>query len=79
MMIESGSSSNQDTHCRCGLVLQSEKNDMNAEMLEQLFRIEQYVELILQYLRVESISSDLLLQRYSLHKSIKMDAILIKY
>ena len=53
------------------LVLQSEKNETNSELLEQLFRIEQYVELVLQYLRMESMSSDLLFQRYSLDGCIK--------
>lgn len=53
------------------LVLQSEKSDVNDELLEQLFRIEQYVELVLQYLRMESMSSDLLFQKISLDDCIK--------
>lgn len=50
--------------------IQREK-EINEELLEQLFRTEQYVEMVLQYLRMESDSSDLLIKRYSLDKIVK--------
>lgn len=50
--------------------VQREK-EINEELLEQLFRTEQYVEMVLQYLRMESDSSDLLIRRYSLDKIVK--------
>ena len=53
------------------LILQSEESQANEELLEQLFRVEQYVEMVLQYLRMESESSDLLIKRYSLDSIVK--------
>lgn len=53
------------------LVLQSEQSNIKMELLDQLFKVEQYVEMILQYLRVENISSDLLLRSYSLDDMLK--------
>jgi signal transduction histidine kinase len=53
------------------LILQSEEKESNDELLEQLFRTEQYVEMVLQYLRMESDSSDLLIKRYSLDMIVK--------
>lgn len=53
------------------LVLQSNQSDENSELLEQLFRVEQYVEMVLQYLRTESMNADLLLQRVQLDDLIK--------
>lgn len=53
------------------LILQSEESQVNEELLEQLFRIEQYVEMVLQYLRMESESSDLVIRRYSLDYIVK--------
>ncbi len=53
------------------LILQSEEKDCNDELLEQLFRTEQYVEMVLQYLRMTSDSSDLLIRRYSLDSIVK--------
>lgn len=53
------------------LILQSEEKEFNEELLEQLFRIEQYVEMVLHYLRMESESSDLLIKRYSLDNIVK--------
>lgn len=50
--------------------IQREK-EINEELLEQLFRTEQYVEMVLQYLRMESDSSDLLIRRYSLDNIVK--------
>jgi len=53
------------------LVLQSEQSGINRELLEQLFRVEQYVEVVLQYLRSENMSADLLFKKYSLDSIVK--------
>lgn len=53
------------------LILQSNKSETNDELLEQLFKVEQYVEMVLQYLRLEDMNSDLILRKYSLDKIIK--------
>lgn len=49
------------------LLLQEDETPQNAILLQELFKIERYVELVLQYLRLESISSDLMLNEYDLH------------
>jgi signal transduction histidine kinase len=46
-------------------------HNLQEELLEQLFRTEQYVEMVLQYLRMESDSSDLLIRRYPLDSIVK--------
>ncbi|WP_312373138.1 sensor histidine kinase [Lachnoclostridium sp.] len=53
------------------LLLQSEEMSMSEELQDQLFKIEQYVGMVLQYLRVESMSGDLLLSRYDLDDIVK--------
>lgn len=53
------------------LLLQSEPSPRDDELSEQLFKVEQYVDMALQYLRMESMSSDLLLKRYSLDGIVK--------
>jgi signal transduction histidine kinase len=53
------------------LLLQSQKSDTNIELLNQLFKIEQYVEMVLQFLRAESMSSDLVFERHSLDSIVK--------
>lgn len=53
------------------LILQSERSETNNELLEQLFKIEQYVEMVLQYLRMESMNSDLMFKRYSLDDIVR--------
>lgn len=53
------------------LLLQSETNDQNAELSIELFKIEQYVEMVLQYLRLDHMTSDLLLKKYSLDDLVK--------
>lgn len=53
------------------LILQSEESEQNTELSMELFKIEQYVEFVLQYLRVESMSSDLVLKNYSLDSIVK--------
>lgn len=53
------------------LILQSEESELNSELSMELFKIEQYVEFVLQYLRLESMSSDLVLKKYNLDDIVK--------
>lgn len=53
------------------LLLQAEDNAANSELESELFKIEQYVEMVLCYLRSDSISSDLLIKNYELDYIIK--------
>ncbi|ABW19619.1 sensor histidine kinase [Alkaliphilus oremlandii] len=53
------------------LMLQLEKTDRSAELSMELFKIEQYVEMVLQYLRLGSESTDLTLRNYDLEKIVK--------
>ncbi|MDR7869317.1 MAG: sensor histidine kinase [Tissierellaceae bacterium] len=53
------------------ILLQSERSDLSTDLLEQLFKIEQYVEMVLQYLRMEHMSSDLHIRKHSLDQIIK--------
>jgi signal transduction histidine kinase len=53
------------------LILQSEANELTAELSMELFKIEQYVEFVLQYLRLESMSSDLVLKKQGLDNIVK--------
>jgi signal transduction histidine kinase len=53
------------------LLLQSQQSEANSELLDQLFKVEQYVEMVLQYLRMENMSSDLLFRRCSLDDIVK--------
>lgn len=53
------------------LLLQSEHTLENNELSMELFRIEQYVEMVLQYLRMRDMSSDLVLRRYPLADIIR--------
>lgn len=53
------------------LLLQSQQSEANSELLDQLFKVEQYVEMVLQYLRMENMSSDLLFKRCSLDDIVK--------
>lgn len=46
---------------RCGI----------SELEEQLFKIEQYVEMVLSYLRMGNMSSDMLIKEYSLNSMVK--------
>lgn len=48
------------------LLLQSEDTAQNRELLEELQRIEQYVEMVLCYLRLDSSSTDYVIQKYDL-------------
>lgn len=55
------------------LLLQSSTLDIEISkaMKQELFKIEQYVEMVLQYLRIENITSDLKLQEYELYDIVK--------
>lgn len=55
------------------LLIQSQENEKehNPELSIELFKIEQYVEMVLQYLRLDHMSSDLLLKKYSLDDLVK--------
>ena len=48
------------------LLLQTEENEQNSELAMELFKIEQYVEMVLQYLRLDNMTSDFVLKRYRL-------------
>ncbi len=54
------------------LILQSDfENPQNRELLEELQKIEQYVEMVLGYLRLESESTDYIIKKYDLDSVIK--------
>jgi signal transduction histidine kinase len=53
------------------LILQSEENSQNAALAMELFKIEQYVEMVLQYLRLGSSSTDYVIQKYDLDSIIR--------
>lgn len=53
------------------LLLQTTSQEENAELLQELFKIEQYVEMVLQYLRLDSQENDFLFQKYDLDNIIK--------
>jgi signal transduction histidine kinase len=53
------------------LLLQSEANEQNKELSIELFKIEQYAEMVLQYLRMDRMTADLLLKRYPLDDVVK--------
>lgn len=53
------------------LQLQGEDSDSSRELLEELQRIEQYVEMVLTYLRLDSGSTDYVLKKYDLDDIIR--------
>jgi len=53
------------------LVLESEPSDKNLSMKSELFKIEQYVEMVLHYLRLESDTSDLRIEAYDLDSMLR--------
>lgn len=53
------------------MTLQEEDTKEHRELLAELFRIEQYVEMVLSYLRLGSETSDFVFQEYELDKIIK--------
>lgn len=55
-----------------GLLLQTQENQEDGFQLEeQLFKIEQYVEMVLQYIRTESTSTDYQFKKYELDKIMR--------
>lgn len=53
------------------LFLQTEDTEQNALLLTELFRIEQYVEMVLCYFRIDSSSSDFVFKEYSFDSIIR--------
>lgn len=53
------------------MILQSEDTEEHKELSAELFRIEQYVEMVLSYLRLSSETSDFVFQEYELDGIIK--------
>ena len=53
------------------MTLESEDTDEHRELSAELFRIEQYVEMVLSYLRLDSDSSDYVFQEYELDSIIR--------
>lgn len=53
------------------LLLQSEESEQNRDLLAELFRVEQYVEMVLSYLRLGSSSNDFVIQKYPLEKIVR--------
>lgn len=53
------------------LLIQTDQSDKKEELLQQLFKVEQYVEMALQYIRMESLSSDWVFKEYSLDEIVK--------
>ena len=53
------------------IVEEEEERNKAAQLSQELFQIEQYVEMVLQYLRMESMGSDLLLMSYSLNSIVR--------
>ncbi len=53
------------------LILQTKEDSTADQMKQELFKIEQYVEMVMQYLRMGNMNSDLMLGEYSLEKIVK--------
>lgn len=53
------------------MILQSEDTRENRELLAELFKIEQYVEMALCYLRLDSNSNDLIIKEYDLDSILR--------
>lgn len=53
------------------LLLQAEDTFENRELLGELFRIEQYVEMALNYVRLDADTTDFILKRYELDKIVR--------
>ncbi len=53
------------------LLLQEETNEQKEVLIQELFKIEQYVEMVLSYLRLDSMSADLILKEYSLSDLVR--------
>lgn len=53
------------------LLVQSEPREHDKELLAQIFRIEQYVEMVLGFLKIDNAPSDLVLDKYNLLDLVK--------
>lgn len=53
------------------LLLQSEPGEQYKELLAQIFRIEQYVEMVLGFIKIDNSSSDLMLEKQNLLNLVK--------
>jgi signal transduction histidine kinase len=53
------------------LLMQSEESERYKELSLELFKIEQYVEMVLQYLRTDSESSDFIIMKHSLDDMVR--------
>lgn len=53
------------------MTLEGEDTEEHRELSAELFRIEQYVEMVLSYLRLDSDSSDYIFQEYDLDSIIR--------
>lgn len=53
------------------LILQGEDTNENKELLSELFKVEEYVEMVLCYFRLDSSSSDFVFKEYELDDIIK--------
>ncbi len=53
------------------MILKSEDSDEHRELSAELFRIEQYVEMVLCYFRLDSESSDFVFKKYDLNEIIR--------
>lgn len=53
------------------LILQSAENSQNSALSVELFKIEQYVDMVLQYLRLDSTTTDFVIQTYDLDNIIR--------
>lgn len=53
------------------LILQSQPGQQSEPLMQELFKVERYVEMVLGYLRLDSMSSDLRLERCSVHQIVR--------
>lgn len=53
------------------ILLQTSEAENKMELLNEVFKIEQYVEMVLGYLRLGSLTSDLMFKKYSLDEIVK--------
>lgn len=53
------------------LVLQTNPSQMHRELLNELIKIEQYVEMVLQYVRVDSVTTDYVFRNHSIDDIIR--------
>ena len=53
------------------VLLQQEDTPINRELTGELFRVEQYVEMVLHYIRLDSSGNDLMIQEYALDDLIR--------